>query len=318
MNIRTPDSISVITEPVNEIRTPDSTSVTTDPAVNDISKPDSTSVTTDPVNEIRTPGIASVTTDPVIEIQTPDSTSMTTDPVNEIRAPGIASVITDPVNEIQAPGIVSVTTDPVNEIRTLDSASMTTDTVNEIRVPDSAFVTTEPVETLLSENNDKKIIMREDATVDDNNVIQNLMQNHDLVLSTFRSRLTKLQVVRHFWEMNDVKGAINALRILPDHSVHADVVDVLIERMDVFTLDLFSCLLPVLSELSESKVERHASISLEMLLKLTSAYGAVIRSTISATPTVGIDLHAQERLECSKLCAAHLQNIQKNLPDLVK
>lgn len=28
-----------------------------------------------------------------------------------------------------------------------------------------------------------------------------------------------LQVVRHFWERNDIKGAINALRKLPDHSV---------------------------------------------------------------------------------------------------
>lgn len=26
-------------------------------------------------------------------------------------------------------------------------------------------------------------------------------------------------MVRHFWERNDVKGAINALRKLPDHSV---------------------------------------------------------------------------------------------------
>lgn len=28
-----------------------------------------------------------------------------------------------------------------------------------------------------------------------------------------------LQVVRHFWERNDIKGGINALRKLPDHSV---------------------------------------------------------------------------------------------------
>ncbi|KAK4421236.1 Katanin p80 WD40 repeat-containing subunit B1 [Sesamum alatum] len=324
--IQRPDSPSVTSEPVNDIRTPDTISVVTEivEPVNEIGTPDSISViteTTEPVNEIRTPDSTSVTTDPVNEIHKPDSASATTHPVNEIRSPSIASVTTDPVNENQTPGIASVTTDLVNEIRTPDSASVTTDPVNEIRVPDSASVTTEPVETLLSEilqNNDKKIIMREEATVDDNNVIENLMQNHDTALSTFRSRLTKLQVVRHFWEMDDVKGAINALRILPDHSVHADVVDALIERMDVFTLDLFSCLLPVLLGLSESKAERHASISLEMLLKLISAYGAVIRSTVSAPPTVGIDLHAQERLECSKQCAAHLQNIQKNLRDLMK
>lgn len=38
--------------------------------------------------------------------------------------------------------------------------------------------------------------------------------------------------------------------------VHADVVGVLIERMEIITLDLFSCLLPVLLGLLESKIER--------------------------------------------------------------
>lgn len=89
--------------------------------------------------------------------------------------------------------------------------------------------------------------------------------------------------MRHFWERNDVKGAINAVRKLPDHSVgicccsanafqcsiskfflkiilpvqmQADVVGVLIERMEIITLDIFSCLLPVLLGLLESKAER--------------------------------------------------------------
>ena len=101
------------------------------------------------------------------------------------------------------------------------------------------------------------------------------------------------QVIRHFWERNDMKGAINAMTKLPDHSVrifcccvfisrafnfvsysylfcfqmwhsknqfmmqvHADVISVLIEKMDVLTLDLFSCLLPVLVGLLDSKIER--------------------------------------------------------------
>lgn len=38
--------------------------------------------------------------------------------------------------------------------------------------------------------------------------------------------------------------------------VQADVVGVLIERMEIITLDLFSCLLPVLLGLLESKAER--------------------------------------------------------------
>lgn len=40
---------------------------------------------------------------------------------------------------------------------------------------------------------------------------------------------------------------------------------------------------------------RHASISLEMLLKLVVVFGPMIHSTLSAPPAVGVDLHAEQR-----------------------
>ncbi|KAL6546622.1 hypothetical protein OROMI_022343 [Orobanche minor] len=185
--------------------------------------------------------------------------------------------------------------------------------VDEIHMPDRG-----PVETLPSQNDDHKNVTREQSASDENVVIENLLRSHDVLLSSFRSRLTKLQVVRHFWETNDVKGAINAVRKLPDHSVQADVVGVLIGRMEVITLDLFSCLLPVLLGLLDSKTERHASVSLEMLLKLVAIFGTVIHSTVSGHRAVGVDLHAEERLECCRRCFAHIQNVQRILPALVK
>ncbi|KAH6790579.1 hypothetical protein C2S51_005585 [Perilla frutescens var. frutescens] len=191
--------------------------------------------------------------------------------------------------------------------------------VDEICTPDRVpSVVSEPMETPSSQNSDQKIDVMVQPILDDNNVLENLMQSHDVLLSTFRSRLTKLQVVRHFWERNDVKGAINAVRKLPDHSVQADVVGVIIERMEIITLDLFSCLLPVLLGLLESKAERHASVSLEMLLKLVAVFGTVVRTTVSAPPSVGVNLHAEERLECCRQCFTHLQNVQNILPELLR
>ena len=38
--------------------------------------------------------------------------------------------------------------------------------------------------------------------------------------------------------------------------VQADVISVLIEKMEILTLDLFSILLPVLTGLLDSKIER--------------------------------------------------------------
>ncbi|XP_060191410.1 katanin p80 WD40 repeat-containing subunit B1 homolog KTN80.4-like isoform X1 [Lycium barbarum] len=167
-------------------------------------------------------------------------------------------------------------------------------------------------------NTDQQTIAQCESAQNDDIVIEDLMQSHDVLLSAFRSRLTKLQVVRHFWERNDIRGAINALRKLPDHSVQADVVSALIDKMEIINLDLFSCLLPVLLALLDSKVERHANVSLELLLKLVAVFGPVVRSAVSARPSVGVDLHAEERIQCCRQCFAHLQDIQKTLPALIR
>lgn len=167
-------------------------------------------------------------------------------------------------------------------------------------------------------NTDQQTIARCEPAQNDDTIIEDLMQSHDVLLSAFRSRLTKLQVVRHFWERNDIKGALNALRKLPDHSVQADVVSILVDKMEIITLDLFSCLLPVLLALLDSKVERHGNVSLELLLKLVAVFGPVVRSAVSARPSVGVDLHAEERIQCCRQCFAYLQDIQKTLPALIR
>ncbi|KAL2969202.1 hypothetical protein AAZX31_15G067200 [Glycine max] len=162
-------------------------------------------------------------------------------------------------------------------------------------------------------------ISKEDSNpANEEEIIEGLMQTHDVTLSNLRSRLTKLQVVRHFWECNDIKGATNALRKLPDQSVQADVISVLVEKMEIFTLDLFSCLLPVLTGLLDSKIERHVKLSLDMLLKLVAVFGPTIRATVSAPPSVGVDLHQEERRECCNKCFMELQKIQMTLPILIR
>ncbi|GFZ03103.1 transducin/WD40 repeat-like superfamily protein [Actinidia rufa] len=69
------------------------------------------------------------------------------------------------------------------------------------------------------EDRHPQITGRELKSGNDDKLTEDLMQNHDVFLSSLRSRLTKLQVVRHFWQRSDMKGAIDAVRKLPDHSV---------------------------------------------------------------------------------------------------
>ncbi|XP_020257762.1 katanin p80 WD40 repeat-containing subunit B1 homolog isoform X2 [Asparagus officinalis] len=48
---------------------------------------------------------------------------------------------------------------------------------------------------------------------------EDVLQGHDVFINNVKSRLTKLQVVRHFWECNGIKSAIDAVVKLPDYSV---------------------------------------------------------------------------------------------------
>ncbi|KAG6517752.1 hypothetical protein ZIOFF_021150 [Zingiber officinale] len=115
---------------------------------------------------------------------------------------------------------------------------------------------------------------------------ETLVQNHDAFVNSLKSRLMKLQMVKHFWEQNGIRGAIGAMAKLLDYSVQIDVINILKEKIDLFTLDLFSLLLPLFVSLLSSKIERHIIVALSLLLELVKSFKPVITSTITASSTV--------------------------------
>nr|XP_010933308.1 katanin p80 WD40 repeat-containing subunit B1 homolog isoform X2 [Elaeis guineensis] len=159
---------------------------------------------------------------------------------------------------------------------------------------------------------------QETLSASDEDAIADLMEWHKQFLTSAQSRLTKLQVVCQLWDRNDVKGVINAMEKMSDHAVSADLVSILMEMSDAITLDLCTYLLPLLTGLLESKIDRHTSISLEMLLKLIKIFGPVIHSALSAVPSVGVDLQVEERLEKCKTCFIEFEKVKRILPSLTR
>ncbi|KAL1222872.1 Katanin p80 WD40 repeat-containing subunit B1-like protein [Cardamine amara subsp. amara] len=188
------------------------------------------------------------------------------------------------------------------------------DQVADMALDETHVVQTQPACDNLTQKEEPQISGREN----DSDIAENLMLTHNAFLSTLQSRLTKLQIVRHFWERSDVKGAFGALRKLTDQSVQADVISILTDKIEILTLDMFSQLVPVLTSLLGSRTERPVNVSLDMLLKLIAVFGTVIRSTVSAPRIVGVDLHADERLQICQICSAGLHKIQRILPVLAR
>ncbi|KAI4296649.1 hypothetical protein L6164_036593 [Bauhinia variegata] len=206
---------------------------------------------------------------------------------------------------------------PINENKINAPPTMIYERRERIHIKEDQDIAS-PTPTPTTMNVEPQISGRDSSSANEGEIIEGLMQTHDVTSSTLCSRLTKLQVVRHFWQQRDIKGAINALTKLPDQSVQADVISILGEKMEILTLDLFSSLLPVLTGLLDSKIERHVKVSLDLLLKFVAVFGPTIHPTISATPSVGVDLHREERRESCNQCFMQLQKIQKILPILIR
>ncbi|KAL2335782.1 hypothetical protein Fmac_016995 [Flemingia macrophylla] len=161
-------------------------------------------------------------------------------------------------------------------------------------------------------------ISTEKATVSatDEDSIADVMEQHDEFLSSMLARSAKLQMVFRCWERNDVKEVMGIMAKMDDHAVIADVVSIIMEKIDIITLDICTGLLPLLADLLQSEMDRHLEISLEMLLKLVRIFGSVIYSTLTATQPVGVDIEAEKRLERCNLCFIELEKVKRLLPSL--
>ncbi|KAJ3682247.1 hypothetical protein LUZ60_014820 [Juncus effusus] len=154
---------------------------------------------------------------------------------------------------------------------------------------------------------------KETESTSDEDSISDILENHNEFLTTCQTRLTKLQVVHRLWMKSDLKGVTNAMEKMSDHAVLADFINILMEKSENITLDFCTSLLPLVTSLFESRFDRHLSVALEMLHKLVKNFGSMIYSTVNAPPSVGVDLHMEERLERCNLCFIELEKVKTSL-----
>ncbi|KAA3468016.1 katanin p80 WD40 repeat-containing subunit B1-like protein isoform X1 [Gossypium australe] len=161
-------------------------------------------------------------------------------------------------------------------------------------------------------------VEKEMPSATDEDAVADVMEQHDQFIGSMQSRLAKLQVVHRLWERNDIKGAISAMEKMSDHGVLADVMSIVTEKIDIVTLEICTSLLPLLSGLLGSDMDRHLSICLDMLLKLVRIFGSMIYSTLSALAPAGVDIEAEQRFERCNLCFIELEKVKQCLPNLTR
>ncbi|CAD5331169.1 unnamed protein product [Arabidopsis thaliana] len=156
------------------------------------------------------------------------------------------------------------------------------------------------------------------TSASEEDIVADIMGQHDQFVSSMHSRLAKLQVVRRYWERNDIKNSISSIEKMADNAVIADVLLIVNERPEILTLDTCTSLLPLLTALLGSNMDSHLSVCLDLLLKLVRMYGSQIYSSLSAPSSVGVDIEAEQRMERYSCCFVEFEKIKACLPSLAR
>ncbi|RLN06950.1 hypothetical protein C2845_PM11G24540 [Panicum miliaceum] len=80
------------------------------------------------------------------------------------------------------------------------------------------------------------------------------------------------------------------------------MASVLMDKSETITLDLCTSILPVVTDLLESKTDR---CFIELLVKLVRTFGPMIHSTVSAGPSVGVNLEAEQLFQIASSMKGH-------------
>jgi hypothetical protein len=57
------------------------------------------------------------------------------------------------------------------------------------------------------------------TSASEEDIVADIMGQHDQFVSSMHSRLAKLQVVRRYWERNDIKNSISSIEKMADNAV---------------------------------------------------------------------------------------------------
>lgn len=135
-------------------------------------------------------------------------------------------------------------------------------------------------------------------------VFQEIGENHSNFLAVLQRRSENISLILKWWESGNMPAALNALNMMNDLSVTADVLkngltDV---KNEWITLELCSQVIPLAGNLIDSKYESYIRTGISVVLTLIKQFRSVISSTLNAPPGIGVDFSREERIKRCENC----------------
>ncbi|XP_056381330.1 katanin p80 WD40 repeat-containing subunit B1 [Hyla sarda] len=147
------------------------------------------------------------------------------------------------------------------------------------------------------------------AEIVDEEAVCQIRKGHDTMCMVLTSRMRNLDTVRAVWSTGDIKTSMDSAVAVNDLSVVVDLLNIINQKASLWKLDLCLTVLPQIDKLLQSKYESYVQTGCISLKLLLQRFLPLITDTLSAPPSVGVDISREERLMKCKLCYKQLKGL---------
>ncbi|XP_077502512.1 katanin p80 isoform X2 [Amblyomma americanum] len=140
-----------------------------------------------------------------------------------------------------------------------------------------------------------------------------IAEQHKTLLAVLHHRLKNIKIVLAQWSTKDPKMAIETALTMNDQSTLVDILNIIVLRPQIWTLDMCQTILPAIFGLLQSKYESYMSTGCACLRILLKNFASVIKTNITAPPGVGVDISREERYNKCMSCYNQLLSIRSFL-----
>lgn len=147
------------------------------------------------------------------------------------------------------------------------------------------------------------------AEMVDEEAVCQIRKGHDTMCMVLTSRMRNLDTVKAVWSTGDVKTSMDSAVAVNDLSVVVDLLNIINQKASLWKLDLCLTVLPQIDKLLKSKYDSYVQTGCVSLKLLLQRFLPLIMDTLSAPPSVGVDISREERLMKCKLCYKQLKGL---------
>ncbi|KAG1928210.1 Transducin/WD40 repeat-like superfamily protein [Pimephales promelas] len=141
------------------------------------------------------------------------------------------------------------------------------------------------------------------SVMGDEEALAQIRKGHDTMCVMLTSRYKNLDTVRSVWASGDVKTSLDSAVSMNDLSIVVDILNIVNLKPSLWKLDLCTSILPQIEELLQSKYESYVQTGCMSLKLILKRFWPLISDTLTAPPSVGVDITREERLVPNKhLC----------------